>query len=229
MAEDLGAAAAAAEAAAAAAAATSADAKSGTDDAAATAAAASAQELASFKERYTAPEQYTLTPTKDTALPPPVVESTAALARELGLSQPMAEKLLPFAESTVTRYREALAAANEPEKGAAWLARVGEWDNAIKADPELGATPERLETTRVNAKRALDTFFTPAFAQMLTTTGFGSHPELVRGFAKVGSLLQEGKIILPEKGSDSKVAEKDAAKVLYPEHYDDAGKPKQLA
>lgn len=105
------------------------------------------------------------------------LENTREFAKEHDLS-------VETARALVERDR----ASREADK-AAWESEKADWVKRVKADPDLGG--DKLPTTIQHAKAALHRYFPPEFATMLDRTGFGNHPDLIRGLARIGSLGAE--------------------------------------
>lgn len=199
------------------------------------AAAEQAKEAARLAELNTVPKTYDLkvpdTFTGDATL----VERTAARARTLGLNNARAQGLLDATVEEVTT-REAALAAKQAEGqqhlvtewspgGTKFVERQTQWEKAVQADPELGATPEVLKATMAVSLQAIGRFGTPALTQLLEDTGFGSHPEVVRVFAKIGRAMAEGENLHGNNGRPN-TGEKTAHQKMYPGHYNDDGSPK---
>lgn len=108
--------------------------------------------------------------------------------KELGLTQEQADKLVAFdAQRSL--------AANEASQQQAVDFRnkqVGEWGTALRNDATFGGAS--FDANIATAKQALADFGTPELAAMLSDSGLGSHPEVVRFFHKVGQQLAEGKL-----------------------------------
>lgn len=164
------------------------------------------------------PEKYDLKLPADSTADPAIVERTAAIARELGLSNEAGQKALDYvlAEmATREAAREAaFADANKPG-GSAWTERVKAMEDIALADPDLGGSPEKLAATVELAKRAMSKFFSPAFATALHETGLGSHPELLRGLAKIGRGMSEGTLVLSGTNDGGPTQEERLAR-MYP-------------
>lgn len=86
------------------------------------------------------------------------------------------------------------------------------WQKAVMDDPELGGSkmPEQLAM----AKRGLNAVGSPALGVFLAQTHLGSHPEIIRAFAKVGKLVSEDRFV-EGGGAAARDAGADAAHVLY--------------
>lgn len=98
------------------------------------------------------------------------------LAKELGLSQAGAQKLVEFKskldERAIERWNEHRETLREQ----------------AKSDPELGKDYKASITT---ARGAIKEFGTPEFRQMLDDYGVGSHPEMIRFCQRVGLRVGE--------------------------------------
>lgn len=111
-------------------------------------------------------------------------EPFKALAKELGLDSPKAQKLLDlYSQQTAASQKAFVEQSNAQQK---------QWVDAVRADPELGAgKPETFTATVDVARRAIKTYGTPALAQLLEESGIGDHPEVVRFAARIGRALSE--------------------------------------
>ena len=118
------------------------------------------------------------------------------IAKELGLSQEQAQKLVDIYPQI------------QQQQAEAWSKQVTDWGDQVKADKEIGG--DKLTASVGQAQKALDQFGTPALREYLESSGLGNHPELVRAFAKVGKMMSEDKIIMPNQGG-----QRSAADVLY--------------
>lgn len=105
------------------------------------------------------------------------VKSFTELAgTKLGLDSAKAQALVDFyAERTAASEKAGMDAAQAELKG---------WNDAIVADKELGGA--NLEATKKHAAAALKAYGTPGFRELLSQTGLGSHPEMVRFVTAVG-------------------------------------------
>lgn len=129
-----------------------------------------------------APEAYT-----DFTLPDGVelkgetAEAFKGLAKELNLTQDQAQKLADLgakqAQEGISRQTEMLKAAN------------AEWTAQSQADKEFGG--ESLHQNLSIARKAMDTFATPELRNLLTESGLGNHPEVIRMFYRTGKAISE--------------------------------------
>lgn len=130
------------------------------------------------------------------------------VAKELGLTQAQAQKLVDLQAKT--------AAAGETGRAEfleqALKAQSDKWVNEIKSDPELGGA--KFDATVSTAVKAISTFFGDDFRQLLNDSGIGNNPALIRGMHKIGLAISEDKLVIP--GSDASVTEdKRAADVMF--------------
>ncbi|HEY2851140.1 MAG TPA: hypothetical protein VGI97_14775 [Gemmatimonadaceae bacterium] len=155
------------------------------------------------------------------------VERTAAIARELGLDQKGAEKLL------TERVKEADAAAQARETAVAAMKPGGEiWErrdqeyrtNALK-DKELGhGDPAKLDVAIEKVQQALKAFGDPELLSDLKESGWGSKPSVLRLLARIGRSMGEGTQIVGAGGATPR--KKSDAEVMFPNMYNDDGTPK---
>ncbi|MGU3629847.1 protease [Comamonas sp. C24C] len=175
-----------------------------TNDGATNAEAAEKQPAKAADKPEGAPEAY-----KDFTLPDGVkLEGEAAdafkgLAKELNLTQDQAQKLADLgakqAQDGQARQAEILKAAN------------AEWTAQSQADKEFGG--ENLSQNLAIARKAMDTFATPELKQLLTESGLGNHPEVIRMFFRTGKAISEDSFVSAARGAKPKG---DLASRLYP-------------
>ncbi|KAF1071395.1 MAG: hypothetical protein GAK45_00523 [Pseudomonas citronellolis] len=108
--------------------------------------------------------------------------------KDLGLTQEQADKLVGFDA------QRSLAAQEAGQQQAIEFRnkQVGEWESSLRNDATFGGAS--FDANIATAKQALADFGTPELAAMLSDSGLGSHPEVVRFFHKVGQQLAEGKL-----------------------------------
>lgn len=151
-----------------------------------------------------APEAY-----EDFTVPEGVELDTTVLgkfkdvAKELNLPQGAAQKVADLGVELAQSWVEK-AQSDFAELTASWVEEA-------KADKEIGgdALPQNLAV----AKKAVDTYGTPAFAALLEQYKLGDHPEMIRLLAKVGRTVSED---TPVGGGNAEPARK-AANVLFPD------------
>lgn len=183
--------------------------------AASTAPAAGTEGEARPADKPTAPEQYEFKAPEGVKLDDAVVAEFSAVAKELGLPQDAAQKV-------IDKLAPKIAAQNAQAFEAAIKSASDSWINAAKSDKEFGG--EKLSENLAVAKKALDRFGTPELRKLLgaydpTTnpqgTGLGNHPEIIRAFTRAGRAISEDKFVAgatsPQRGEN-----RNAAKSLYP-------------
>lgn len=143
-----------------------------------------------------APEKYeAFAAPEGVTLDKEVVTTFEGVAKELGLPQASAQKLIDKI-SPVMAARQAAANTQVREEMLA----------ASKADPEIGG--EKFNASVETAKLAISTYFAPEFEKFLNDTGLGNHPEMIRGLVKAGApLKQDGHIVggkQPAGGGDAR-------------------------
>ncbi|MFV8981149.1 peptidase [Serratia fonticola] len=148
-------------------------------------------------EKPVVPEKYEFkAPEGVEQLDPQALAVFEPIAKELGLSQEQAQKLVDIYPQI------------QQQQAEVWSKQVIDWGEQVKADKEIGG--DKLTASVGQAQKALDQFGTPALRDYLHTSGLGNHPELVRAFAKVGKMMSEDKIIMPNQGG-----QRSAADILY--------------
>jgi hypothetical protein len=127
--------------------------------------------------------------------------------KDAGLSNEQAQKLAPLA----LKVQERVVAQQADEFA---TLRAG-WAKEAKADKEIGG--KNWAETESFAAKALDTFGAPEgsdFRKLLTESGFGDHPEMIRMFRRVGEKLGEDKP--SESSAIGKSTKPDRVRTLYP-------------
>lgn len=131
-------------------------------------------------------------------------EMTAALepvARELGLNNEQAQKLVDI-------YGKDILPKIEARQQEHWAKQTEAWANEVKTDKEIGG--DAFVANVGLAQKALDTFAPAGLREYLETTGLGNHPDLVRCFVKVGKAMSEDSMVMPNTGG-----QRSQADILY--------------
>lgn len=151
-----------------------------------------------------APEAYDdFTVTDGIELDAEVLDSFKATAKELNLPQDAAQRVVDLGVQLVERMSAAsLAQVTEAQEG---------WIQASKSDPEFGG--DKLEASVALAKKGLDAVGSPALAELLTSSGLGNHPEIIRAFRKVGEAYSEDQLVTGSGGESR--ANASPAKRIY--------------
>ncbi len=124
-----------------------------------------------------------------------------ALAKEAGLKGEHAQKITDLYIGMVQKQAEADAAAADAETRA--------WGEALKTDKEFGGPA--WDANKATAQRALDKFGSPELGALLTQSGLGNHPEVVRAFYRIGKALKEDSIAGTGGGGRATPANSDEA------------------
>lgn len=126
-----------------------------------------------------APEEYTdFTDEKGVAFSAKEMPEFTAMAKELGLSQEKANKLLMTMVPTVRgKLQQSVQAVNDS------------WKRAALSDPEFGG--ENFRANMITANAAYKKFATPELASLMKGTGLSMHPDFIRMFYRIGKAMSE--------------------------------------
>ena len=145
-------------------------------------------------EKEGAPEKYEFNDKVADApqlLDPEVLTAFGEVAKELDLPQEAAQKVLDKV-APVIQARQ----AKEVDK-----ART-EWAESSKSDDEFGG--ENLNANLEVAKTALNAFGTDPLKQLLSESGLGNHPEVIRFMYRAGKAISEDSYVGNSQGADPK-------------------------
>jgi hypothetical protein len=134
-----------------------------------------------------APVTYTLKIPDGSPLDPAHLEKTVAYAKERGLSNEDAQKVLERDHANAVAYLET-------QKGML-VKKAEEWAASAKADKEIGG--EAFAQNAELAKRVLSRFGTDDLRKVLDDTGYGNFPELMRFVVRIGKAMSEDQLVLP--------------------------------
>lgn len=142
-----------------------------------------------------APEKYEFTVPEGLVLDNEVLARYEPIFREANLTNEAAQKLL---NQWATDQAAQAKSADEQ-----LVAQHEKWVEGVTKDPEIGGN--NLPDTRKFSQAALARFGTPELKNYLNLTGLGSHPELVRAFAKIGRAMGEDTFVNgnPNKGGST--------------------------
>ncbi|WP_313795368.1 peptidase [Serratia sp. (in: enterobacteria)] len=155
-----------------------------------------AAEKAEKEKKPAAPEKYEFTPPEGQELDANALAVFEPIAKELGLSQEQAQKLVDIYPQI------------QQQQAEAWSKQVADWGEQVKADKEIGG--DKFNASVGAAQRALDQFGNTELREYLNASGLGNHPALVRFCAKVGKAMAEDTFVVPNQGG-----QRSAADVLY--------------
>ena len=145
------------------------------------------------------PEAYSFKAPEGTEYDPEILESFSGAAKEAGLTQDAAQKL-------IEKMAPALAARQVDQVQAIHK----EWLDTSTADKEFGG--EKLAQNLGVARKALENFGTPELRSLLDETGLGNHPEVIRFMFRAGKAISEDKFV---GGSPSGSGKLNPTNVLY--------------
>ena len=129
-----------------------------------------------------APESSTFTAPEGHELDSATADAFAGVAKELGLTQDAAQKVVDkMAPHLAQRQAEQIKAVHE------------QWREQSTADKEFGG--DKLAENLGLAKKAMDTFASPELKALMNQTGLGNHPEVIRMFVKAGKAISEDSFV----------------------------------
>ena len=145
-----------------------------------------------------APESYEFANAE--AVDAQVLGQFSELAKELGMTQDAAQKVLDkMGPAIQARQAEQLQAVRQ------------QWEADARADKEFGG--EHLDKNLSAAKKAMDAFATPELRSLLSESGLGNHPEVIRFMVRTGKALGEDTFV---SGGRTTNQPADPAKRLFP-------------
>ncbi|CAI1975857.1 peptidase [Serratia proteamaculans] len=143
-----------------------------------------------------APEKYEFAAPEGQELDANALSVFEPIAKELGLTQEQAQKLVDIYPQI------------QQQQAEAWSKQIADWGEQVKADKEIGG--DKFNASVGAAQRALDQFGNPELREYLQASGLGNHPALVRFCAKVGKSMAEDSFVMPNNGG-----QRSAADILY--------------
>lgn len=130
------------------------------------------------------------------------LKTFSSLAKESGLSQEKAQKVLDLGTKALAKQQEAIVTQ--------WKEVRAKWVQNLKADKEYGGPqfPETIE----RAQQLLNKYGSDEFKRYLDESGYGDNPELIKMLAKISKALGEDVSVDGEKAPEVL----DAASIMYP-------------
>lgn len=129
-----------------------------------------------------APDEYTeFELPENVNMDSPVMDEFKAVAKETGLSQEAAQKMVTLAAKMQTNVVDKLRSHVDTT--------AKEWAATAKADPEFGGA--QFDASLGLAKKALDTFGTPELKTLLKESRMGSNPEVIRFMVRAGKAISQ--------------------------------------
>ncbi len=126
-----------------------------------------------------------------------------AMAKDLGLTQDNAQRVVDTAAKLV---QQSMAQQAEQVQ-----AIHKQWAESVRTDSEIGGA--NLDANLARAKAAMEATATPHLKFLLDTTGLGNHPEVIRHFLKISPAFLPDSSVMP--GNKAPGGGKSAAQVLY--------------
>ncbi|MCC3733703.1 peptidase [Rouxiella badensis] len=160
------------------------------------------QKLADKAKAESVPEKYEFkSPVEGQELDADMAAALDPVARELGLNNEQAQKLVDIYGKDILPKLEARQAEN-------WAKQTEAWANEVKTDKEIGG--DGFVSNVGLAQKALDQFAPAGLRDYLESTGLGNHPDLVRFCVKVGKAMSEDTIVMSNTGG-----QRSQADILY--------------
>lgn len=148
------------------------------------------------------PEKYEFKAPEGVELDSVAAGEFSTLAKDLKLTADQAQGVVDIAVKMQQRQAESVAAT------------VKEWGDQSKTDKEFGG--DNLDANLAIAKKAVDTFGSDAFKQLLTSSGLGNHPEVIRTFLKAGKAISGDSFV--KSGNPASTNGASLAERMYPNH-----------
>lgn len=172
-----------------------------------------AQTLLTTESAPVVPDSFELTLPENTLLDPTVTERVTAIAKELGVTdaahaQRVLDAIHGEADTALKTFQAAIA-----KGGDIWKENVARLAEQSLADPEIGGTPDLLNRSVSSAKSVLAKYATKEFVAWLDETGQGSHPEVIRTFARIAKAFGEDTLMT---AGDAPRRPKTVAEKLFP-------------
>lgn len=130
------------------------------------------------------------------------VEKFKPLMAQIGISGENAQKIVDLAVEMHQRAKNGSRQKDEDSMAA--------WSEAARTDTEFGGAA--FARSVAEAQKAMRHFASPAFVEMLDSTGLGNHPEMIRLFCKIAKGISEDRFVGSRGGGASG---KSLADILY--------------
>lgn len=131
----------------------------------------------------------------------------SGIAKEMGLSQGKADKLMDMGVKLSTKLQEKFETAIKENQEN----QIKAYKTMLNTDPEIGGA--NLKQTLLEANVAYDTFVSDEAAALLQQVGLNNHPAIVKVFRDIGKQLKNDSI----KGGGQNNAHTRTAADWYPE------------
>lgn len=157
------------------------------------------------------PEKYEFTMPEGVEADSEMLAEFEPIAKELGLSQEKAQKLVDIQIKSLQKSIQRMQADHEIQQEEAFKEMTTQWATAAKADSEYGGA--KFNENLSVAQKALKQFASEGLIEYLNSSGLGNHPEVIRTFVKVGKAISEDSFVVGGQGGARAT---DPAKVIYP-------------
>ena len=124
------------------------------------------------------------------------LESFEPLAKELGLTQEQADKLVGIHAESLQKAHQQAAEQHSRQMEA--------WTKELRNDPEFGGAA--FDGNIKSAQKAVEQFGSEGLKEALEETGLGNHPALVRTFAMIGKAISEDGFVSGGKSGGARSA-----------------------
>lgn len=164
-------------------------------------------------DEYEEYEEYEISLPEGSSLDPVHLDEIASLATELGLSGEQAQAWVNRESEIVTdMLHNALTIVNEQSQ-AAMAEASKQWAEEVKNDPEIGG--DKLNETVELTKRLMESYFTEEILNWLDETGFGNHPDAIRGIYKIAKRMGVGEDKFDSGNAPGQSQKKTDAELFY--------------
>jgi hypothetical protein len=147
-----------------------------------------------------APESYEFKAPEGREFSPEVIAKFSEVAKDADMSQEQAQKVLDGLAPAFAAREEAIAAAAKEA-----------WTKEAQTDAEFGGA--KFDENLGIARKAMNTFGSPALRQLFDDSGLGDHPEIIRAFYKAGKAISEDRFV---NGTTAPSAPQSVAQRMYP-------------
>jgi len=127
------------------------------------------------------PEKYDFKVPEGVEVDDAIRAEVEAIAKEGKMSLELAQKVFDMKVGTQATVLEKFQSEH--------AVRVADWGEQTRNDPEIGG--EKYEQSVRVAQKVINKFGSAGFGEMLKTSGYGNHPEVVRMMAKIGHAMSE--------------------------------------
>lgn len=130
--------------------------------------------------------KYDLKLPEGTLLTQAEVDKIVSFAKDHGLSQESAQKLVEREHEILANYKDNQEQQYEQLREQLY--------KQVESDKELGG--DNLKATAEMARRALDKFAPDSLKKFFAESPYGNHPDVIRMFRNIGKAMQDDKIVL---------------------------------